>query len=163
MAKKPWFRSSLLLCVCLLVCRFVNAQVSSSEFNQLDKMEGRWVMKTKRSIYREHWKRLDENTWKGRTWRISGGDSTQMDEMQLFRTAEGIFFSVDAVRDPQSGQPVRFKLRVLKPVGFVAENLECDFPQKVVYRWKGNDRMEAHFEGKKDKTFSEIIMQYEKE
>lgn len=162
MAKKLWFRNSLLLCICLPVYSFAVAQVPPADFHYLDKMQGHWEMRTKRSVYNESWQRMGENSWKARTWRITGGDSTQMDEMELFRTNDGIYFSVAAVRDPQSGQPVRFKLRVLKDVGFVAENLACDFPQKIVYRWKGNDRMEAHFEGKKEKTVSEIIMQYEK-
>jgi hypothetical protein len=146
-----------------MICLHVNAQVTNADFHFLDRMEGRWAMRTKHSVFRENWVRINDDVWQGTSWRIADRDSVKQDDMKLLRTPEGIFYTIAAVKDPQTGQPLRFKLRVLKTVGFVAENLESPYPQKITYRWKDDRRMDAHFEGKQEKTFSEIILQYIKE
>lgn len=162
MEKKLSFHNSLLIILCLCACHIASAQVNMADFHFLDRMEGYWTMKTRLGIYAEKWKRVDDNTWKGRTMRIEGNDSTKLDDMFLFRQGDAIYFTIAAVKDKTTGAPILFKLRVLKPVGFVAENLQSPYPQKIVYRWKDETHMDAHFEGKEEKTTREIIMQYTK-
>jgi hypothetical protein len=159
MVRKLLFSSSLLL-LFFLDC---SAQVSNTDFHFLDRIEGNWAMHTKRSVFREIWTRIDENSWQGVSWRIADKDSVKQDEMMLQRTPEGIFYSIAAVQDVKSGLPLKFKLRVLKMVGFVAENPESPYPQKIIYRFKDSKHIDAHFEGKQGKTYSEIILQYVKE
>jgi hypothetical protein len=158
MVRKLLFSSSLL--IFFLNC---SAQVSNADFHFLDRIEGNWAMHTKRSTFREMWTRVNEDNWKGVSWRIADKDSVKQDEMTLQRTPEGIFYTIAAVQDVKSGQPLKFKLRVLKMVGFVAENAESPYPQKIIYRFKDSKHMDAHFEGKQAKTYSEIILQYVKE
>lgn len=160
MEKKLSFRNSFFI-IFFFLCAAgkAGAQVNLADFSYLDKMEGYWTMKTKLGIYAEKWKRVDEHSWKGRTMRIEGNDSTKMDDLRLFLEGDAIYFSIAAVKD-SVGEPVRFKLRVLKTVGFVAENLQSFYPQKIVYRWKDETHMDAHFEGKQGKTTREIILQY---
>lgn len=162
MGKKLSFRNSLLLILCLCACHIASAQVQLTDFHYLDQMEGYWTMKTKLGIYAEKWKRVDDHTWKGRTMRIKGDDSTKVDDMFLFRDGDSIYFTIAAVKDKATGEPIKFRVRVLKPVGFVAENLQSPYPQKIIYRWKDESHMDAHFEGKEEKTTREIILQYTK-
>jgi hypothetical protein len=162
MEKKLSFRNSLLTILCLCACHIASAQVNLADFHFLDRMEGYWTMKTRLGIYAEKWKRVDDNSWKGRTMRIEGSDSTKLDDMFLFRDGDAIYFTIAAVKDKNTGEPILFKLRVLKSVGFVAENLQSPYPQKIIYRWKDDTHMDAHFEGKEEKTTREIIMQYTK-
>ena len=158
MVRKLLFSSSLLIVFLMNAA----AQVTNADFHFLDRIEGNWAMHTKHSTFREIWTRTGDDSWQGISWRIVGKDSVKQDEMKLQRTPEGIFYTIAAVKDT-NGQPLPFKLRVLKLVGFVAENPASPYPQKIVYRWKDNKRMDAHFEGKQEKTFSEIILQYVKE
>lgn len=160
MEKKPLFRNSLLIILFLCAAFTAGAQVRLSDFRYLDNLEGYWTMKTKLGIYAEKWKRVDDHTWKGRTMRIQGGDSAKVDDMRLFLDGDAIYFTIAAVKDTATKEPVRFKLRVLKAVGFVAENLQSPYPQKVIYRWKDLKHMDAHFEGKDGRVTREIIMQY---
>ncbi|SFO72665.1 hypothetical protein SAMN05428949_6355 [Chitinophaga sp. YR627] len=159
MEKKQLFRNSSFIIVFLCAAFTAGAQVRLSDFRYIDNIEGYWTMKTKLGIYAEKWKRVDEHTWKGRTMRLIKGDSTKVDDMRLFLEGDGIYFTIAAVRD-SIGEPVRFKLRVLKSVGFVAENLQSPYPQKIIYRWKDTKHMDAHFEGKDGRVSREFIMQY---
>jgi hypothetical protein len=163
MEKKPLFRNSLMVALVLCACHMASAQVTPADFHYLDRMEGYWTMKTKLGIYAEKWKKVNDSTWKGRTMRIEGNDSTKLDDMFLFIKNDAIYFTIEAVRDKAMRLPILFRLRVLKPVGFVAENLKSPYPQKIVYRWKDDRHMDAHFEGKEEKTTREIILQYTKQ
>jgi hypothetical protein len=161
MEKTPWFSSSLIL---LLLCSSLAAaaQARPADFRHLDKLEGAWIMRTKQSVIIERWARLNDSCWQGQTWRKVGQDSSLQETIQLLRTADGIYF-IPTVANQNSGQPVRFKLRVLKDAGFVAENPQHDFPQKIIYRFKDDRHLDARIEGKQDKTFSQLLFQYVKE
>ena len=163
MEKKPWYRSKAvqLLITTLLIAHLCHAQVSPADFRYMEHLNGYWTMKTKHSVFTEKWHQVNDNLWKGITWRITGKDSVQMDEMELGRYEDGIYFRVTAISD-EKGKPIPFKLTKLLPVGFVAENPACDYPQKVIYKWKDAKHLEAHFSGTKEKTFSEIILLYER-
>ncbi|MBW8687849.1 DUF6265 family protein [Chitinophaga rhizophila] len=160
MGKRLLFRSNVLTILFLCAAALASAQVRLADVHYLNRIEGYWTMKTKLGIYAEKWKKTGDHSWKGRTMRIQGGDSTKIDDMQLFQEGDSLYFTIAAVRDEQTGEPVRFKLRVLKSVGFVAENLQSRYPQKIIYRWKDETHMDAHFEGKEGKTTREIILQY---
>lgn len=161
MEKKLWLSSKLLLLLCL--CAFMqpaHAQVQASDFGLLDQVQGYWLMKAKHSSFSENWHRVNADCLQGVTWQITGKDSVKMDEMQLLRINNDIYYVVLTLKDDK-GQPVRFKVRTLKPIGFVAENPAADYPQKVLYRFRG-PQLDVHYEGKKEGTFSEIILQYER-
>ncbi|GAA0563971.1 DUF6265 family protein [Chitinophaga japonensis] len=161
MEKKPWYSSSLL--IILLACSLtVAGQVRPADFRHLDKLEGTWVMRTKLSLIVEQWRKVNDSTFQGRAWRITGRDSSLQETIQLVRRADGIYY-IPTVSDQNNGQPVPFKLRVLKPVGFVAENPQHDFPQKITYRWRDARHLDARVEGKEGKTTAELIFQYEKQ
>ncbi|OMP77750.1 MULTISPECIES: DUF6265 family protein [unclassified Chitinophaga] len=160
MGKKLWYHSKYLLL--LLFCSNSFAQVKPADFKYVDHILGYWRMPTKHSTFTEYWIKLDENTWQGVTHRITGKDSVEMDHMQLERRGKDLYFSIVAVSDPKSGKPVPFKVTVIQANGFVAENPECDYPQKIVYKWKKEDELEVHYKGEKEKTFSEIILEYKR-
>jgi len=161
MEKKRWCSSSLL--ATLLACSMTAAgQVRPADFRYLDKLEGTWVMRTKLSVIAEQWQKVNDSTFQGRAWRITGRDSSLQETMQLVRRTDGIFY-IPTVPDQHNGQPVPFRVRVLKPVGFIAENPDNDFPQKITYRWQDARHLDARIEGKEGKTTAELIFQYVKE
>ena len=161
MEKKRWYHSKCLWALLLVFGSYNgHAQVKPADLHYLDHIQGHWIMHGKHSIFTETWRQVDANTWKGVTYHITGKDSVEMDQLQLVRSGNDLYFSIAAVTDPQTRKPVLFKMKILQENGFVAENPDCDYPQKIIYKWKDEKHMEAHFKGVKEKTFSEIIMEY---
>ncbi|HEU4555651.1 MAG TPA: DUF6265 family protein [Chitinophaga sp.] len=161
MEKKRWYSNSLLLL--LLCCSLAAAgQVRTADFHYLDLLEGTWNMRTRQSVITEQWHKVNDSTWQGHTWRITGRDSSLQESMQLIRTADGIYY-IPIVMGQHNNQPVRFKLTVLKPIGFIAENPAHDFPKKITYRWKNETHLDAKVEGRQGNTEGEFIFQYTKE
>jgi Domain of unknown function (DUF6265) len=161
MEKKRWYSSSLLAAVLLCSSLSATAQVSPDNFNYLYRLVGTWSMRTPQSVITEQWQRVNDTTLQGHTWRIVGKDSSLQATMQLVRTGNDIYY-IPTIRDQNNGQPVPFKLRVLKLVGFIAENPAHDFPKKITYRFKDEDHLDARVEGKQGNTTGEVIFRYER-
>ncbi len=162
MEKKPWCSSSLLVLIILLSgVLSAAAQVRQENFRYLTRLVGTWEMRTRESIITEQWSRVNDSTFEGRTWRIVGTDSALQETMQLVRTTDAIYY-IPTIKGQNNGLPVRFKLRVLKPEGFIAENPEHDFPKKITYRLKDERHLDAKVEGMQGNTFGEFIFQYKK-
>ena len=160
MAKKQWYSSRHLLLLLLLAGSIeATGQVSTTDFRLLDKLEGTWKMNTRKSTIVETWSRINDSTWHGKTWRVVGADSAVQQSMQLTRRGNDIWF-IPAYEGRPTTQPIRLKLRVLKPVGFVAEDLHNDFPKKITYRFKDARHLDARVEGSRDGTTEEYIFQY---
>lgn len=162
MEKKRWYSSSLLAAAMLCYSLTAAAQVNPDNFNYLYRLVGVWSMRTPQSVITEQWERVNDSTLQGRTWRIIGKDSSLQETMQLVRSRDAIYY-IPTIRDQNNGQPVSFKLRVLKLVGFIAENPAHDFPKKITYRWKDEDHLDAKVEGKQGNTTGEIIFRYVKQ
>jgi len=161
MEKKRWYSSSLLAAVLLCSSLGAAAQVNPDNFNYLYRLVGTWSMRTPQSVIIEQWQRVNDTTLQGHTWRIVGKDSSLQETMQLVRTGNDIYY-IPVIRDQNNGQPVPFKLRVLKLVGFIAENPAHDFPKKITYRFKDEDHLDARVEGKQGNTTGEVIFRYER-
>ncbi|MEZ2442717.1 DUF6265 family protein [Chitinophaga sp. RCC_12] len=160
MVKKRWYSSSYLLLILLLAGSLRAAgQVSAADFRLLDKLEGTWKMNTRKSIIVETWSRVNDSTWKGKTWRVVGADSALQQSMQLVRRETGIFY-IPAYEGQDKPATIHLKLRVLKAIGFVAEDLNNDFPKKITYRFKDAKHLDARVEGVRDGTTEEYIFQY---
>jgi len=161
MEKKRWYSSSLLAAVLICSSLSAAAQVNPDNFNYLYRLVGTWSMRTPQSVIIEQWQRVNDTTLQGHTWRIVGQDSSLQETMQLVRTGNDIYY-IPVIRDQNNGQPVPFKLRVLKLVGFIAENPAHDFPKKITYRFKDEDHLDARVEGKQGNTTGEVIFRYER-
>jgi hypothetical protein len=160
MAKKQWYSSKFILLLSFMAGSLqVAGQASTADFHFLDKLQGTWRMNTRKSTIVEKWSRVNDSTWRGQTWRVVGADSALQQSMQLARRGNDMYF-MPVYEGHQPATPVRLRLRVLKPVGFVAEDLSNDFPRKITYRFKDARHLDARVEGTRDGTIEEYIFQY---
>ncbi|SEW57258.1 DUF6265 family protein [Chitinophaga arvensicola] len=137
----------------------VAGQVRTADFPLLNKLEGTWKMNTRKSTIVETWIRSNDSTWTGKTWRVVGKDSALQQSMQVARRGEAIFY-IPVYEGPDKPPAIRLQLRVLKAIGFVAEDLNNDFPKKITYRFKDDRHLDARVEGVRDGTIEEYIFQY---
>lgn len=161
MAKKLWWSSSLVLLLLLAGSVDAAAQVRPADFRILEKLRGTWIMKTRRGAVVETWARTNDSTWSGKTWRVTGTDSSLQQSVALVRQGNDIFF-IPEYEGREETSPIRLKLRVLKAIGFVAEDLANDFPQKVTYRFKDDEHLDAKVEGKRGGTVEQYIFPYQR-
>ncbi len=81
-------------------------------------------------------------SWKIDTWRemngkglkVVGQDTTLLEQLQI-KLSKGRFSYISTVPDQNEGKPVPFKMVSSDSMKFVFENLQHDFPQRIVYQF----------------------------
>ncbi|NIG54634.1 DUF6265 family protein [Chitinophaga sp. Cy-1792] len=160
MVKKLLWSSSLLLII-LGCCLQASAQANAGDFGYLNKLEGTWTMRTKHGAVMEAWVKRNDSTWTGKTWRVAAGDTALQQSVELVRRGADVYF-IPSYTGHETFAPIRLRVRVLKAIGFVAEDLKNDFPQKVTYRFSSEKMLEARVQGTRDGTVEEYIFKYSK-
>jgi hypothetical protein len=82
----------------------------------------------------EQWEKVSDTEWKGLGITLSKTDTLVVEKIKLVLREKNVYYVADV---PDNKEPVHFKLTEISNDGFVCENPEHDFPQKIVYRRTG--------------------------
>ena len=107
-----------------------------SDFKPFHWLVGKWEMPRPQGGFRvETWKVKSKNEFSGMDFKVIGLDTTFMENIQLVKDQEGIWY-IPTVPDQNQGQAVKFKLTQVESKSFFFENPEHDFPQRIIYHFK---------------------------
>lgn len=134
---------------------WVGAQTKAT-IEDLSWLSGCWQGSLGKSSIEEMWSKPGGTTMLG-VGRTVNGNRTVSFEFMQFREENGTLFFLP---QPQGGAQVRFPLKESTPAKFTFENLNHDFPQRVIYERKANLLL-ASIEGNEKGKFSrqEFVMQ----
>lgn len=126
-------------------------ETTATATNRLDEvawMIGTWEMHAVEGsgVFTEQWQRIDDNTLGGTGMMLQGTDTVFIEKLQLVNE-DGALWYVPTVANQNSGQPVRFKEKSISANELVFENLNHDFPQRIIYQRKGDNALYARVEG----------------
>lgn len=151
----------LLALTFLLVASTVTpgSAAASSPFDMLGWLEGDWVRQTKRGLATESWTRVSENTMEGLA-HVTAGEETHVTEyLRLERLGDEVFY---VAKPRENAFPTPFLLVECDEDHAVFENLEHDFPQRILYTRHGDDAMTARIEGPGDGEVRTIDFRFER-
>jgi hypothetical protein len=131
----------LLLFVCTGVA---GAQEPKFSVNDLGWMGGCWEASFKGRDITEQWMKPAGQTMLGMGRTVTGGKTVEYEFMQIREDKDG---SIYYVAKPSGQAEAAFKLIKLKDREAVFENLEHDFPQRVIYRLQSDGSLFARIEG----------------
>jgi len=138
----------------------VSSAQSSSSFNKLAFLNGRWSLKTEKGKIVEFWKQTDDSLLEGISYSISHtGDSTLLETVKLQKLDGDILF-VPTGFGEGNNSTVAFKLISAENNTFIFENKEHDFPSRIVYRSVSDDKIIAWIEGSIKGKFKKIEYPY---
>ena len=93
-------------------------------------LKGTWKMENE-EIY-EHWDKLDENTLKGFSYDLKGGQMAVSEYLDISRINKEITYTA-TVPDQNQGKGIKFKLTRTDST-FTFENPDHDFPKRIMYQ-----------------------------
>jgi hypothetical protein len=131
----------------------------------VDWLEGKWMMEGKKGDTYEEWKIIDDNRMEGKSYKVFKRDTSSRETLEII-IENGELYYIATVKDQNNGEPVRFKMSDGNRRHMDFENPEHDFPKKINYQWKQNDRFMVEIIGpikpgsKKDKT---ILFSFKKQ
>lgn len=118
-------------------------------------------MESSKGMLYESWQKLNDSTFQGISFRVSGKDTTVLEQMELV-LREGRIMFVPTVPGQNDEKPVVFTLVKLENNRYVFENKEHDFPKRVVYVLPKDNILQAWIEGDINGTARKIDFNFKK-
>jgi hypothetical protein len=120
--------------------------VGVEDFSWLD---GKWEGHRSDMVTFEHWSPAEGKSMQGIGGVVMRSDTVFAEKIRIEERADGLYYVASVPGNPA---PVDFKFKGFENDTAVFENLQHDFPQRVLYI-KTKDGMFACVEGKQDNKF----------
>lgn len=118
------------------------AQSPAFTIDQLGFMAGSWAVSDGVTI-EEQWMAPGGGTMLGMSRTVGEGKTYFFEYLRIETRQDGLFY----VAMPKGGVATSFKLVKLDAGGAVFENLQHDFPKRIIYRREANGGLFARIEG----------------
>jgi hypothetical protein len=118
---------------------------TQKDLNKFDWITGSWEKISERYSSFEMWEKINDSTFAGKSFTISGGDTVSFESIEI-QLNNGEIFYIPTVRGQNENKPVYFKLISLNEEA-IFENEEHDFPQRIIYRMNEQKNLSASIEG----------------
>ena len=140
-----------MLLTVLVSCQPVNhSEKSEVSVNKLDKlawMLGKWEMETPEGTITEEWMKPSDSQWQGVSYLIApGGDTPFRERIRLDYSGDHLYYR-PAVSNQNQGEAVSFAEKSFSDSLVVFENLQHDFPQRIIYKRISDTSILAAIEG----------------
>jgi hypothetical protein len=117
-----------------------------TEVNSLKWMLGKWQSSTEEGILYEEWKKINDSTYSGHAYAITPeGDTTFSETAEITKINGAITYSVTVNEESTTD----FALVDNQDIA-VFENVDHDFPQRIIYQKLAKDSLFARIEGTVD-------------
>ena len=141
---------SLLLVVAFITLVHTSsyAQQKSNPISHAKWLIGSWKNQSAKTVDIETWKKLNDSTFIGRSYSLTGADTVSSEHIRL-EQHKGKLYYIPTVKNQNGGKAVTFTLTSSNNKHLVFENPEHDFPQKITYTLITNDSLVAEISGTK--------------
>lgn len=127
-----------------VVCVGNVAAQTKPDVASLSWMSGCWELKKPTSTTYESWGRSTENLMLGTSQTIKGTKSVAFEFLRIAATDKGLTYYA---QPSNAKEPTAFASTKVTANEVIFENLQHDFPQRIIYKTDGPDKLNARIEG----------------
>ena len=139
--KKALLRIAVLL---LMIGSLSQAQAPTFKITDLAWLSGCWELNSNGRVIDEQWMKPSGDVMLGMGRTVANGVLREYEFIQIRQDKDGTMFYVAKPSGQEEGS---FKLVKLQNKEVVFENLEHDFPQRIIYRLQSDGSLFARVEG----------------
>lgn len=144
----------------MVMCAFSQESTfTQKDFEKLKPIVGTWLNKRTRGDIYETWTRRNQTEFAGMSYTLANGDTTPLEKVRLYLQGSQIVYAPVAAGQNDEKE-VLFKLKSIEGSRFVFENLQHDFPKRIVYDFRSSDSLYAHIEGEMQSKLRRIDYPY---
>ncbi|WPU97766.1 DUF6265 family protein [Mucilaginibacter sp. cycad4] len=140
------FKLQLLIVAGITLAHTSYAQQKNNPIAQAKWLIGSWKNQSAKTLDLETWKKLNDSTFLGRSYSLSGTDTVSSEQIRLEQHARKLYY-IPTVKNQNDGEAVTFTLTSSDNKHLVFENPEHDFPQKITYTQITKDSLVAEISG----------------
>ena len=126
-----------------------DSKEGSMNLARLSWLLGRWEVVEEDHTLCEEWQRVDSTTFRGFGCRITGGDTTITEKLEIRVIGDEVYYIADV---PQNPEPVMFLLTRCTDTTAVFENPEHDLPNQISYQFNAPGIIRVLVTGVRDGT-----------
>jgi hypothetical protein len=139
----------------ILLLILVGCTANKNNLSDFKRLEGTWVSSDRSGEFIERWSTIEETSMEGISYMVLKGDTIFSEEMKLIIDHDSVYYC-PLVTGENNGKAIRFKLTSKSETKWVFENKTHDFPQQIIYQFKGNDSLIATVQGKENNRFRRL-------
>jgi hypothetical protein len=149
-----WIKNLTLISFSLLVissCNDSNKSLPANNYSRtkgFDWLVGTWENQTKDGTLTEAWEKMNDSTFKGQSYFVSGTDTSFSESISLVQR-NGELLYIPSVKDQNDGMGISFRLITMNEKDLIFENAGHNYPQRISYHHVSNDSMTAKISGNK--------------
>ncbi|SEI42478.1 hypothetical protein SAMN04487995_0609 [Dyadobacter koreensis] len=148
---KPIFARLCLALLILFSCAYQTQAQGSSfskmDFRQLHNLLGVWKTEKKNGTLFESWDKAGSNLLAGKSFKIVSGDTIVLERVRLAQEENLRIVYAVRVDGQNNGEETLFYLKKVTGSDYIFENLQHDFPKRIVYTIPKNNMLHAYIEG----------------
>ena len=104
---------------------------------------GSWTMTTGRGAIMENWIQLNDSTIGGESIFIKNTGGTEQREKLRFIYSNKEYFYCVVFLGQNNNEEIKFRITSFADSGFVSENMQHDFPKRIIYKLMNKDTIHA--------------------
>ena len=139
----------------VLILILVSCTANKNNLSDFKRLEGTWISSDRSGEFIERWSTIEETSMEGISYMVLKGDTIFSEEMKLIIDHDSVYYC-PLVTGENNGKAIRFKLTSKSETKWVFENKTHDFPQQIIYQFKGNDSLIAIVQGNEDNRFRKL-------
>lgn len=114
-----------------------------SNMQSFEWMVGSWTMKTRNGTIMETWVSLNDSTMGGESILIKNTGATEQREKLRFICTRKEYFYCVTMPGQNNNEEIKFRVTSFADSSFVSENLQHDFPKRIIYQLINKDSIHA--------------------
>ncbi len=113
---------------------------------RMDWLEGTWEVQNGQNAIFESWKKQNDTTLQGISYKLLRGDTILLERIQLLERNDSLLY-MPTVSDQNQGRTITFTAIKWKKGFILFENPDHDFPQQISYQRVASDSLLAVISG----------------
>jgi len=131
----------LIILSSLIALTFFSCSNQKEGFEKYSWLIGNWKTTNGESLY-EYWESKNDTLFTGIGYRLYGSDTIVTEKLKIF-TRDGTTYYTATISTQNKGRTIRFRMVSNTADSIVFENPNHDFPNRITYLKKGNDKMKT--------------------
>ena len=150
-------RKLILFKICLLSLAACNTIPEAP--TELDILVGKWEDVSKQNDQYEEWDMIGPNHLRGKGYVMVHSDTVFIEHLEI-KEVDGVLTYEARVPSQNKGQSIQFQLKSQTEGSLVFENMNHDFPQRIIYSVASDTKLIAIIEGISEGEYKEVIFSF---
>lgn len=143
----------LFIASALLSCETENA-TADARF-EFDRLCGKWMDANKDNAFNEEWRREGEHLLVGKGYVLSENDTVFIEKLSIEIAAEKVVYAAE-VSNQNKDMKVPFTAAEQSKDKVVFENVQHDFPQRIIYHLTSDKELRVAIEGYENGVYRKL-------